>query len=72
MESDMPCPKDGTEYISIGDSNVCPKCGHVAGYKQFDIVKLLKENAKLKSENDVLNKNAEFYKKMWLSAASTE
>lgn len=44
----MACPIDGSPYITIGDRRVCPKCGHVAGYKQIDIVKILQENEKLK------------------------
>lgn len=48
METDMPCPKDGTAYIEIGDQRVCPKCGHTAGYKQVDIVQILKDNEQLK------------------------
>jgi len=48
MEAEMACPIDGTPYITIGDQKVCPKCGHVAGYKQIDIVKVLQENEELK------------------------
>jgi len=46
----MPCPKDGMEYITIGDKRVCPKCGHVPGYKQIDIIKILEELESIKKE----------------------
>jgi len=46
-ESDMPCIC-GTEYVKVGDKSVCPKCGHVRGYKQIDIVQVLKENVRLR------------------------
>jgi len=72
MESDMPCPKHGTEYITIGDKRVCPKCGRTAGYKQIDIVQLLKENEQLKSENVALQENCKFYKKMWIESAQPD
>ncbi len=44
----MPCPIDGTTYIKIGDRRVCPKCGHVAGYRQINIAEVLRENEELK------------------------
>jgi len=43
METDMPCPKCGNEYIKVGDKRVCPKDGHVAGYQTIDIVKVLED-----------------------------
>jgi len=39
----MPCPLCGSEYKSIGDSRVCSKCGHVAGYKQVNIVDIINQ-----------------------------
>lgn len=45
-----------TEYITIGDKRVCPKCGHTAGYKQIDIVLLLKEGARQRRIIDQLVK----------------
>ncbi|MBA7637628.1 hypothetical protein ES703_45274 [subsurface metagenome] len=42
----MACPKDGTEYVTIGDKRVCPKRGHIAGYRQINIAELIQENKK--------------------------
>lgn len=53
-ESDMACPIDGTAYVTVGNQRVCPKCGHVAGYKQIDIVQILRENEELKQKNKEL------------------
>ena len=58
----MPCPIDGSEYTKVGESRICPKCGHAAGYKQIDILELLKENEQLKAD-------LEYYKKMWLQSS---
>ena len=60
---DMPCPVDGSEYITVGENRICPKCAHIAGFKRIDIVKLLQENEKLRAE-------VEYYKKMWLQSTT--
>ena len=66
----MGCPKCGSRYIVIGDKRVCPRDGHVAGYKQINIVEvinnldacrrqqeyLLGENERLQKENSKLRK----------------
>ena len=46
----MPCPKDGMEYIEIGDKAICPKCGHSRGYKQIDWIEVLTQNENMKRQ----------------------
>lgn len=50
----MPCPICGSEYVIVGEQRVCPKDGHIAGYKQINIVELINEVERLKKKIDEL------------------
>ena len=65
MESEMPCPTHGIEYVTIGERKVCPKCGHTLGYKQIDIVQILRENEQLRAD-------VAFYKQRWLESPDSD